>query len=34
MERTITQEKNRFGGREPLFTQQELLLLTGPLLVE
>ena len=34
MERTITKEKIRFGGREPLFTQKELLLLTGPLLVE
>ena len=29
MERTITKEKIRFGGREPLFTQKELLLLTG-----
>ena len=27
MERTITKEKIRFGGREPLFTQKELLLL-------
>ena len=34
MERTITKEKIRFGGRKPLFTQKELLLLTGPLLVE
>ena len=34
MEQTITKEKIRFGGREPLFTQKELLLLTGPLLVE
>ena len=34
MERTVTKEKIRFGGREPLFTQKELLLLTGPLLVE
>ena len=34
MERTITKEKIRFGGREPLFTQKELLFLTGPLLVE
>ena len=33
MERMITKEKIRFGGK-PLFTQKELLLLTGPLLVE
>ena len=29
MERTITKEKIRFGGRKPLFTQKELLLLTA-----
>ena len=27
-------KKPLFGGRRPLFTQKELLLLTGPLLVE
>ena len=27
-------KKPLFGGRKPLFTQKELLLLTGPLLVE
>ena len=31
---TIPAKKPLFGGRKPLFTQAELLKLTGPLLVE
>ena len=34
MEATKLKNAPRFGGRKPLFSERDLLVLTGPLLVE